>query len=83
MVKAKEKISALVEETNNIANRQDLSIQQDYFKKKAYYTALNDDLINEIYKNCKSGSLDAKRIAVFIELQKINLDMMTDAMLKE
>ena len=45
-MKAREKIDKLIETTNNEANSNNLSLQNDYLIRKLSYVLLNDDIIN-------------------------------------
>lgn len=75
---AKEKISKLVEITNNEANNNNLTLQNDYYKKKTAYITLNDDIIKKIYEDLQNGKINAKNIEALATLQKINIALLND-----
>ena len=52
---AKEKIDELIEITNNKANNNNLTLQNDYYRRKTAYIALNEDIIKKIYEDLQNN----------------------------
>lgn len=77
-MKARSKIDKLVEITNNEANSNDLSLQNDYYIRKMGYITLNDDIIKKIYEEAQKGKINAKNIEAMATLQKINIALLND-----
>ena len=77
-MKARSKIDKLVEITNNEANSNDLSLQNDYYMRKMGYITLNDDIIKKIYEEAQKGKINAKNIEAMATLQKINIALLND-----
>lgn len=77
-MKARSKIDKLVEITNNEANNNDLSLQNDYYIRKMSYVTLNDDIIKKIYEDLQNNKINAKNIEAMATLQKINIALLND-----
>jgi len=77
-MKARSKIDKLVEITNNEANNNDLSLQNDYYIRKMSYVSLNDDIIKKIYEDLQNNKINAKNIEAMATLQKINIALLND-----
>lgn len=77
-MKAREKIDKLVEITNNEANSNNLSLQNDYLIRKLSYVMLNDDIIKRIYEDLQNNKINSKNIEAMATLQKINMALLND-----
>lgn len=77
-MKARSKIDKLVEITNNEANNNDISLQNDYYIRKMSYVSLNDDIIKKIYEDLQNNKINAKNIEAMATLQKINIALLND-----
>lgn len=77
-MKARSKVDKLVEITNNEANNNDLSLQNDYYIRKMSYITLNDDIIKKIYEDLQNNKINAKNIEAMATLQKINIALLND-----
>lgn len=77
-MKARSKVDKLVEITNNEANNNDLSLQNDYYIRKMSYVSLNDDIIKKIYEDLQNNKINAKNIEAMATLQKINIALLND-----
>ena len=77
-MKAREKIDKLVEITNNEANSNNLSLQNDYLIRKMSYIMLNDDIIKRIYEDLQNNKINSKNIEAMATLQKINMALLND-----
>lgn len=77
-MKARSKVDKLVEITNNEANNNDLSLQNDYYIRKMSYVTLNDDIIKKIYEDLQNNKINAKNIEAMATLQKINIALLND-----
>lgn len=77
-MKAREKIDKLVEITNNEANSNNLSLQNDYLIRKLSYVLLNDDIIKRIYEDLQNNKINSKNIEAMATLQKINMALLND-----
>lgn len=77
-MKAREKIDKLVEITNNEANSNNLSLQNDYLLRKMSYVLLNDDIIKRIYEDLQNNRINSKNIEAMATLQKINMALLND-----
>ena len=77
-MKAREKIDKLVEITNNEANSNNLSLQNDYLIRKLSYVLLNDDIIKRIYEDLQNNEINSKNIEAMATLQKINMALLND-----
>jgi len=77
-MKARSKVDKLVEITNNQANNNDLSLQNDYYIRKMSYVTLNDDIIKKIYEDLQNNKINAKNIEAMATLQKINIALLND-----
>ena len=77
-MKAREKIDELVEITNNEANSNNLSLQNDYLLRKMSYVLLNDDNIKRIYEDLQNNRINSKNIEAMATLQKINMALLND-----
>lgn len=77
-MKAREKIDKLVEITNNEANSNNLSLQNDYLIRKLSYVMLNDDIIKRIYEDLQNNRINSKNIEAMATLQKINMALLND-----
>ena len=77
-MKAREKIDKLVEITNNEANSNNLSLQNDYLIRKMSYIMLNDDIIKRIYEDLQNNRINSKNIEAMATLQKINMALLND-----
>ena len=77
-MKAREKIDKLVEITNNEANSNNLSLQNDYLLRKMSYVLLNDDNIKRIYEDLQNNRINSKNIEAMATLQKINMALLND-----
>lgn len=77
-MKARSKVDKLVEITNNEANNNDLSLQNDYYIRKMSYVSLNDDIIKKIYEDLQNNKINAKNIEAMAILQKINIALLND-----
>lgn len=75
---AKEKIDELIEITNNKANNNNLTLQNDYYRRKTAYIALNEDIIKKIYEDLQNNKINAKNIEALATLQKINIALLND-----
>lgn len=79
---AKDKINMLIETTNNEVNNNNLTLQNDYYKKKMGYISLNDNIIKKIYEDLQNNKINAKNIEALATLQKINIALINDSPLK-
>lgn len=77
-MKAREKIDKLIEITNNEANSNNLSLQNDYLIRKMSYIMLNDDIIKRIYEDLQNNKINSKNIEAMATLQKINMALLND-----
>ena len=77
-MKAREKIDKLIETTNNEANSNNLSLQNDYLIRKLSYVMLNDDIIKRIYEDLQNNKINSKNIEAMATLQKINMALLDD-----
>ena len=77
-MKAREKIDKLIEITNNEANSNNLSLQNDYLIIKMSYIMLNDDIIKRIYEDLQNNKINSKNIEAMATLQKINMALLND-----
>ena len=77
-MKAREKIDKLVEITNNEANSNNFSLQNDYLLRKMSYVLLNDDIIKRIYEDLQNNRINSKNIEAMATLQKINMALLND-----
>lgn len=77
-MKAREKIDKLIEATNNEANSNNLSLQNDYLIRKLSYVLLNDDIIKRIYEDLQNNKINSKNIEAMATLQKINIALLND-----
>ena len=77
-MKAREKIDKLIEITNNEANSNNLSLQNDYLIIKMSYIMLNDDIIKRIYEDLQNKKINSKNIEAMATLQKINMALLND-----
>lgn len=77
-MKAREKIDKLIEITNNEANSNNLSLQNDYLIRKLSYVLLNDDIIKRIYEDLQNNKINSKNIEAMATLQKINMALLND-----
>ena len=77
-MKAREKIDKLIEITNNEANSNNLSLQNDYLIRKMSYIMLNDDIIKRIYEDLQNNKINSKNIEAMSTLQKINMALLND-----
>ena len=77
-MKARDKIDKLVEITNNEANSNNLSLQNDYLIRKMSYVMLNDDIIKRIYEDLQNNRINSKNIEAMATLQKINMALLND-----
>ena len=77
-MKARKKIDKLIETTNNEANSNNLSLQNDYLIRKLSYVMLNDDIIKRIYEDLQNNKINSKNIEAMATLQKINMALLDD-----
>ena len=77
-MKAREKIDKLIETTNNEANSNNLSLQNDYLIRKLSYVLLNDDIIKRIYEDLQNNKINSKNIEAIAKKKKINMALLND-----